>query len=112
MWTPPAFRFRYYFDENKKILKNDYLFGRKLAGTATVHEKEDRLKMQDVKGIFHDEIRQVNDSIIIGKYYSQPNQVLQWLSRERISFLHIDITRPSVYLPYILKRVGTEAAFR
>jgi choline dehydrogenase-like flavoprotein len=111
-WTAPVFRFRYYFDENKKILKNDYLFGRVLAGTATVHEKEDRLEMQDVTGVFHDELRQVNDNIIIGKYYSQTNQALQWLPREGLSFLHLDITRPSIYLPYILKRVGRDAAFR
>jgi hypothetical protein len=112
MWTPPMFRFKYYFDANKNILKNDYLFGNVLAGTATVHDKDDHLEMQDVTGVFHDEIRQVNDHIIIGKYYSQPSHVLQWLPREGLSFLHIDITRPSVYLPYILKRVGEETAFR
>ena len=112
MWTPPVFRFRYYFDANKKILKNDYLFGGVSTGTAAVHEKEDHLEMQDVTGVFHDEIRQINDNIIIGKYYSQPTQVLQWLPREGLSFLHIDITRPSVYLPYILRRVGADSAFR
>jgi hypothetical protein len=112
MWTSTVFRFRYYFDENKKILKNDYLFGGVLAGTATVHEKEDYLEMQDLTGVFHDEIKQVNDNIMVGKYYSQTNQALQWLPREGLSFLHIDTSRPSVYLPYILKRVGTDAAFR
>ena len=54
--------------------------------------------MQDVTGVFHDEIRKVNDNIIIGKYYSQTTQVLQWLPREGLSFLHVDITRLSVYL--------------
>jgi choline dehydrogenase-like flavoprotein len=112
MWTQPVFRFKYYFDTDKKTLKNDYLFGNVLAGTAIVHEKEDHLEMQDVTGVFHDEIRQVNDNIIIGKYYSQTTQVLQWLPREGLSFLHVDLTRPSVYLPYILKRVGEASAFR
>lgn len=112
MWTQPVFRFKYYFDTDKKTLKNDYLFGNVLAGTATVHEKEDHLEMQDVTGVFHDEIRLVNDNIIIGKYYSQTTQVLQWVPREGLSFLHVDITRPSVYLPYILKRVGEASAFR
>ncbi len=88
------------------------MFGGVLAGTATVHEKEDHLEMQDVTRIFHDEIRQVNDNIIVGKYYSQTHHVLRWLPQEGLSFLHIDITRPSVYLPYILKRIGTESAFR
>jgi choline dehydrogenase-like flavoprotein len=111
-WTNPVFRFRYYFDATRKVLKNDYLFGGVLAGTATVHEKEDHLEMQDVTRIFHDEIRQVNDNIIVGKYYSQTHYVLRWLPQEGLSFLHIDITRPSVYLPYILKRIGTESAFR
>jgi hypothetical protein len=29
-----------------------------------------------------------------------------------LSFLHIDKSKPSVYLPYILRRVGKESAFR
>jgi choline dehydrogenase-like flavoprotein len=111
-WTPPVFRFRYYFDANKKVLKNDYIFGGTLAGTATVHEKADHLEMQDVTGIFHDEIRQVNDNIVVGKYYSEPNYVLRWLPQEGLSIIHVDLTRPSVYLPYVLKRIGTESAFR
>ena len=51
-------------------MKNDYIFGSVLAGTAIVNEKEDHLEMQDVTGVFHDEIRQVNNNIVIGKYYS------------------------------------------
>src|SRR5918995_6400881 len=70
-WTDPIFRFRYYFDSRRKVLKNDYLFGGVLAGTATVYDKEDHLEMQDVTGVFHDEIRQINENIMIGKYYSQ-----------------------------------------
>ena len=111
-WTDPIFRFRYYFDSRRKVLKNDYLFGGVLAGTATVYDKEDHLEMQDVTGVFHDEIRQINENIMIGKYYSQPQHVLRWLPRDGLSFIHIDITRPSVYLPYILKRKGSGLAFR
>jgi hypothetical protein len=109
-WTEPVFRFRYYFDDNKK-LKNDYLFGRTLAGTASVEEKEDHLEMYDVTGNFHDELRQVNEDVIIGKYYSSPNFVFNWLP-EGLSFIHVDESRPSIYLPYILKRVGKDSAFR
>lgn len=77
MWTDPVFNFRYYFDENRKMLKNDYVFGGVLAGTATVNEKKDHLEMQDVTGVFHDEIRMVNNDIIIGKYYSRPDFVFR-----------------------------------
>jgi hypothetical protein len=110
-WTEPVFRFRYYFDQGKNMLKNDYLFGGALAGTATLTEKEDHLEMQDAAGIFHDEIRQVNDNIMIGKYFSESNFLIRWLP-EGLDFLHVDISRPSIYLPYVLKRVGKESAFR
>ena len=113
-WSDPVFRFKYYFDnkDGKKTLKNDYVFGNVLAGTATVNDKGDHLEMQDATGgIFHDEIRQVNDNILVGKYYSEPNSLIAWIP-EGPSFLHVDRTRQSVYLPYILKRVGKESAFR
>ena len=111
-WSKPIFKFKYYFDKDDKTLKNDYVFGNILAGTAIVNDKEDRVEMQDVTtGTFHDEIRQINDNILIGKYYSDRNQLFRWLPRGLI-FLYIDKTRPSIYLPYILKRVGTESAFR
>jgi hypothetical protein len=29
-----------------------------------------------------------------------------------LSFIHVDESRPSIYLPYILKRVGKETAVR
>lgn len=109
-WTEPIFRFRYYFDDKKK-LKNDYLFGRLLTGTATIEEKEDHLEMYDVTGNFHDELRQVNDDTIIGMYYSSPHFLFSWLP-PGLSFIHVDQSRPSIYLPYILKRVGNESAFR
>lgn len=110
-WTQPVFRFRYYFDNNKK-LKNDYLFGGTLAGTAIVEEKEDHLEMYDATENFHDELRQVNENIIIGKYYySSPDYVFNWLP-EGLSFIHVDESRPSIYLPYVLKRVGKDSAFR
>jgi hypothetical protein len=110
-WTDPVFRFRYYFGDGNNILKNEYLFGGLVAGTATVNEKEDHLEMIDTTSVFHDEIRQVNDNIMIGKYYSETNFLFRWLP-QGLSFLHIDRNRSSVYLPYILRRIGTEAAFR
>jgi hypothetical protein len=78
------------------------LFGRVIAGTARVEEKDDHLEMYDVTGNFHDELRQVNEDIIIGKYYSSPNFVFSWLP-EGLSFVHVDESRPSIYLPYILR---------
>jgi hypothetical protein len=120
-WSDPVFRFKYHFDSSKEdgstmatssTLKNDYVFGDVLAGTAVVNDKEDHVEMQDeTGGIFHDEIRQVNDDILIGKYYSQQNFLFRWLPTG-LSFLHIDKTKSSVYLPYILRRVGKESAFR
>ena len=111
-WTPPIFRFRYLFkDKAKKELTNDYLFGGLLSGTATISEKEDHVEMYDVTGNFHDELRQVNDNTLIGKYYSTPNQVLQWLPTG-LSFIHVDRSKPSIFLPYVLKRVGSDDSFR
>ena len=121
-WSDPVFRFKYYFDNSSKgdgntmtttsTMKNDYVFGNVLAGTAVVNDKEDHVEMQDeTGGMFHDEIRQVNDDILIGKYYSQQNFLFRWLPTG-LSFLHIDKTKPSVYLPYILRRVGKESVFR
>lgn len=110
-WSPPVFRFRYYFDSDGS-LKNHYLFGNILSGTATVHDKADHVEMHDeTGGLFHDEIRQVNNDILIGKYYSQSNEILNLIPRD-ISFLHADPSQPRLYLPYVLKRVGEESAFR
>lgn len=108
-WTAPVFRFRYYLDG--ETLKNDYVFGGTLAGTAVVSQRADHLEMRDVTGSFHDELRQVDENTMIGKYYSDPNTLFQWLP-EGLTFLHVDRTRTSVYLPYVLKRIGRESAFR
>jgi hypothetical protein len=114
-WSEPVFRFRYYFDTDNqgvKRLKNDYVFGNVLTGTAHLTEKEDHVEMQDATGgLFHDEIRNVNNNILIGKYYSSESFIGSWLP-QGLSFLHTDVTRNSVYLPYILRRIGDEAAFR
>jgi hypothetical protein len=62
--------------------------------------------MQDeTGGFFHDEIRQVNDDILIGKYYSQRNFLFRLLPPGGLSFLHTDNTRPSIYLPYVLREL-------
>lgn len=109
-WTEPIFRFRYYFDEARK-LKNDYLFARLLGGTATVEEKQDHLEMFDATGSFHDELRQINEDTIIGKYYSSPSFLFNWLP-PGLSFIHVDKSKSSIYLPYVLKRAGNDSAFR
>ena len=112
-WTEPIFRFRYYLDD-KKILRNNYEFGfgqQVLTGTATIEEKEDHLEMYDETERFHDELRQVNEDTIIGKYYSSPSILFGWLP-EGLSFIHVDRNRHSIFLPYILKRVGEDSAFR
>lgn len=113
-WTDSIFRFRYYFENGTtgRTLKNDYLFNNTLAGTATVQEKDDHLEMRDETKIFHDELRQVNDEILIGKYYSDTRFALGWLPSEGMSFLHIDTNRSTIYLPYILRKLGNESAFR
>jgi choline dehydrogenase-like flavoprotein len=112
-WSDPVFQFRYYFEDTSgKTLKNDYIFGNILAGTAIVIDKGDHLEMQDATGgIFHDEIRQVNDDILIGKYYSSQNQIFSWLP-EGLSFLHVDRNNNSVYLPYVLRKIGKLSSFR
>ena len=74
-------------------MKNDYLFNNTLAGTAIVEEKDDHLEMHDETKIFHDELRQVNDEIVIGKYYSETKFALGWLPSEGMSFLHIDASK-------------------
>ena len=106
-WSPPVFRFRFYYDnsQNPKIFKNDYVFGNLLAGTALLTEKEDVVEMNDVTGNFHDEMRRISDTLIIGKYYSTPNHVLSWLP-EGLTFIHIDKNRSSIFLPYILRKIG------
>ncbi len=114
-WSDNVFRFKYYFDTDDKgrnCLKNDYVFGNILAGAAQVTDLEDHVEMQDATGgLFHDEIRRVNDNILIGKYYSRKSFILDWLP-QGLSFLHADSARDSVYLPYILRKVGYESAFR
>jgi hypothetical protein len=69
------------------------------------------MKKSDATGVFYDKKRQVNNNIMIGKYYSQTNFLFRWLQQD-LSFLHIDRNRSSVYLPYVLRRIGTESAFR
>jgi hypothetical protein len=108
-WSDAVFKFRYYFDNN--VFKNDYIFGGTLAGTAIVTEENDHVTMRDETSIFHDEIRQINDNLIIGKYYSQTNDMSKWLGNGP-SFIHVDNTRNSFYLPYVLKRVGEESAYK
>ena len=92
-------------NQNPKLFKNDYVFGNLLAGTAVLTEKEDVVEMNDVTGNFHDEMRGISDTLIIGKYYSTPNHVLSWLP-EGLTFIHIDKNRSSIFLPYILRKIG------
>ena len=108
-WSPTVFRFRFYFDGN--ILKNQYLFGNVLSGTAILSDKADHVRMDDETEIFHDEIRSVNKDILVGRYYSPTNDILKYLPRDA-SFMHSDPDKPRFYLPYVLKRVGTESAYK
>jgi len=108
-WSDAVFKFRYYFDGT--VFKNDYIFGGTLAGTALVTEENDHVTMRDETVLFHDEIRQVNENLMIGKYYSQPNDISKWLGSGP-SFIHTDESRNSFYLPYVLKRVGEESAYK
>lgn len=107
-WTPPIFRFKYYFgNQGNNELKCDYIFGNILAGTATISEKEDHIEMRDVSGIFHDELKQINNNIMIGKYCSESNEAYNWIP-DGFSFLHIDRAKPNLCLPYVIKKVGPE----
>lgn len=108
-WSDVVFKFRYYFDNG--VLKNDYIFGGILSGTAIVNDESDHVIMRDETGSFHDEIRLVNNNILIGKYYSQPNDLSKWLG-DGTSFIHTDKTRNSFYLSYILKRIGEDSAYK
>ncbi|HEV8360754.1 MAG TPA: GMC family oxidoreductase [Candidatus Thermoplasmatota archaeon] len=108
-WSPPLFRFRYYMDGS--ALKCDYVFGNTLAGTARVTDHADHLEMHDATGAFHDELRQVNADVMIGKYYAPPTELARWVP-DGLSFLHIDRQRPAGQTPYVIKRVGAEGAYR
>jgi hypothetical protein len=68
--------------------------------------------MHDETKIFHDELRQIDDNMVIGKYYSETKFALGWLPSEGLSFLHLDTQRSTIYLPYILKKIGNESIFR
>lgn len=74
-----CFDLGYYFDtdnQSVKRLRNEYVLVDILAGTAQMIDREDHVEMQDASGgLFHDEIRSVNDSIPIGKYYSTESSV-------------------------------------
>jgi hypothetical protein len=107
-WSDPVFRFRYY-KQGAKLLC-DYVFGGSLAGTATVVDKGDRLEMDDGTG-WHDELRLVKPELVVGKYYSPENLLARWMP-DGMSFLHPDRARNSAYLPYVLRRLGDEGAFR
>ncbi len=93
------------------VLKDDYIFGNRLSGAAQVIEKADHIEMHDVTGSFHDEIRQINENILIGKYYAPENELFKSIP-VGISFFHADQSKSSSYLPYILKRIGEDLAFR
>ena len=82
-WTPPIFRFRYYFKikPRKKLLKMIIFLVVSLR-ELQLKRKGRSVEMYDVTGNFHDEMRRVNDTLIIGKYYSTPNQFLQWLPKD------------------------------
>ena len=110
-WSPPVFRFRYFFDDDGK-LKNHYIFGNILTGVAEVHDKGDHVRMDDeTAGLFHDEIRQINKDILIGKYFSQPNELFNLIPTD-VLFMHSDKEQSRFYLPYVLRRIGEETAFR
>ena len=108
--TQPVFTFRYYFDSDRK-LRNDYLFSGVLSGTAEVTDKGDHFEMEDVTRTFHDELRQINKDLLIGKYCTEPNNIFRWIP-DGLSFLNVDRTQNRVCLPYILKRIGEESAYR
>ena len=93
-------------------ISHDYVFGNALAGSAVVTDKEEHVEMRDLTGdFFHDEIRRVTDDILAGKYYSKESFITRWLPPGP-SFLHVDKSRGSVYLPYVLRRIGDESAYR
>jgi choline dehydrogenase-like flavoprotein len=108
-WTDPVFRFRFYFDSDENIWKNHYLLGGILAGTTIVRDKANHLETEDATGFFHNEIRQVNNNTMIGKYYLESNLLSRWLP-EGLDFLHVDKTGSNVLL-YVLKRAGIGSGF-
>ena len=110
--SPPLFTFRYYFDQNDGVLKNDYLFGGILSGTAIVHEKDDHYEMTDVTQTFHDELKSINEDLLIGKYCSEANQIFDWMPQIGLSFLNFERNNQRVCLPYLLKKIGQESAYR
>jgi len=108
-WTPSTFRLRFYMENG--VLKDDYIFGNRFSGAAEVIEKADHIEMHDVTGSFHDEIRKINENILIGKYYAPASELFKYIPGG-ISFFHADQSKSRSYLPYVLKRIGEDSAFR
>lgn len=54
--------------------------------------------MRDVSGIFRDELKQINNNILIGKYCSESDEAYNWIP-DGFSFLHIDRAKPNLCLP-------------
>ena len=108
-WTPSTFRLRFYMENG--VLKDDYIFGNRFSGAAQVIDKSDHIEMHDVTGSFHDEIRKINENILIGKYYAPASELLKYIPGG-ISFFHADQSKSRSYLPYVLKRIGEDSAFR
>ena len=87
-------------------------FGGVLSGTAIVHEKDDHYEMTDVTQTFHDELKSINDDLLIGKYCSEANQIFDWMPQIGLSFLNFERNNQRVCLPYLLKKIGQESAYR
>ena len=101
--SPVAFRFRYSKDPQGKLTCH-YVFGDFLPGVSVVKLGQNELDMFDFTGgLLHDSIRMLRKDVMLGKYESVSDSILNLLQK-RMGFVMRQ--NDKVILPYFLKRIA------
>jgi uncharacterized protein YndB with AHSA1/START domain len=104
--TPPLFRFWYALDTSGK-LSCKWNFMNILKGSSKLELKPKQLLMFDFTN-FHDEIRMITDSVMVGRYLPQSTELLNVIGNRDLGLMHFEKTvqgtRPVIY--YYIKRVS------
>lgn len=104
--TPPLFRFRYDLDSSGRVSCN-WSFMEILKGDAKIEFTEDQMLMLDFTN-FHDEIRTVTPDVMVGRYGSIGQRILDLIGDRSLGLLQFEKTaegtRPCLY--YYIRRTS------
>jgi len=107
-WSAPLFQFRFYRENG--VLKNEYRFGTKVAGTGVVNVAPAQLEMREESDGFRNELRMVNAEWMVGNHFGSPDRLAAWLPPNS-SWVPVGASADPVRLPFVLRRIADPEAY-